>query len=572
MVMEDQPQASAPPRSDEVISDERFGRYHGFAREKGTSRVLYYIARVVIVPALLIWLRLERVGREHARLDGGLIVASNHRSFLDPFVIGAFLPWRRRLQFVAKVELFEKRWQGWLLSRLGAFPIRRGQSDETAIETAKLIVERGGTVIIFPEGTRHRAGSLGRPKRGVGRLALETGAPVLPIAVKGSEEVRRGWRIRPRKVRLRAGKAITFPRTSKPSPALAASVTDRIWPNIELQWEWLGGLPPLRKAAVIGSGSWGTAVAVLLARGGLEVELGTRTDEKAEEISRRRVNARYLPGVELPPQLTVKRSTQIELAGCDLICLAVPSRALPNVVGALGDRIGSRASVLLLSKGLVQPMGALPNDYVSERVRCRAIACLGGPAHAGEAVAGMAALVLGSADPDLRMMLGEVFDRAGLVCERTDDVPGVEVAGAAKNAAALAAAAAERHGLNAAGIAAAGVWRECVEFALAKGARLETFSGLAGVGDLTATVLAPKSRNRQAGELLGAGVSADKIRARIGQASEGLDSVPLIAETVAGAGIEAPGLEGLASLIEGRIDTAEWVAGLRRAERARRAA
>ena len=71
-------------------------------------------------------------------------------------MIGAFLPWRRRLQFVAKVELFEKRWQGWVLSRLGAFPIRRGQSDETAMETARMIVERGGTVVIFPEGTRIR--------------------------------------------------------------------------------------------------------------------------------------------------------------------------------------------------------------------------------------------------------------------------------------------------------------------------------------------------------------------------------------------------------------------------------
>ena len=79
-------------------------------------------------------------------------------------MIGALLPWRRRMQFVAKVELFEKRWQGWVLSRLGAFPIRRGQSDETAMETARLIVERGGTVVIFPEGTRIRTGSLGRPE------------------------------------------------------------------------------------------------------------------------------------------------------------------------------------------------------------------------------------------------------------------------------------------------------------------------------------------------------------------------------------------------------------------------
>jgi glycerol-3-phosphate dehydrogenase (NAD(P)+) len=570
--MEEAPRRSAPPRSDDVISHERYERYHRFAREKGTSRVLYYVLRCILAPAFLVYLRLQRSGREHARFKGGLVVASNHRSFLDPFVIGAFLPWRRRLQFVAKVELFEKGWQGWVLSRLGAFPIRRGQADETAMETARLIVERGGTVVIFPEGTRIRSGALGRPKRGVGRLALETGAPVLPIAVQGSEQVRRSWRIRPRKVKLRAGKPLTFPRTDHPSPALAATVTDRIWPNIELQWEWLGGLPPLRKAAVIGAGSWGTAVAVLLARGGLEVELGTRTEEKAHQIDKKRENEEYLPDVKLPEGLAVKRATEIELAGCDLICLAVPSSALPNVVGALADRIGSRASVLMLSKGFVQPMGALPSEYVSERVRARALACLGGPAHAREAAAGMAALVLGSEDADLRTMLGEVFDRAGLVCERTDDVIGVEVAGASKNAAALAAAAAERFGLNAAGIAAAGVWRECVEFALARGGHLETFSGLAGVGDLTATMLAPKSRNRQAGELLGAGVAAEKIPSRIGQASEALDSVPLIAETVQAAGIDAPSLDGLASLVEGEIDAGEWIAGLRRAERARKAA
>src|SRR5215210_1624540 len=146
------------------------------------------------------------------------------------------------------------------------------------------------------------------------------------------------------------------------------------------------------------------------------------------------------------------------------------------------------------------------------------------------------------------------------------------MAGVAKNAAALAAAAAEPHGLNAAGIAAATIWRECVEYALEHGAGLETFTGLAGVGDLTATVLAPGSRNRRAGELLGSGVPAEQIPERIGQASEGLDSVPLIAAAVEGAGVEAGGLRGLASLIEGKVTAVEWVDGLRRAERARSAA
>jgi glycerol-3-phosphate dehydrogenase (NAD(P)+) len=568
----DQPRRSAPPRQDAVISDERFERYHEFARKHGVNRLLYFVARLILVPAFLVWFRLQRTGREHARVKGGLIVASNHRSFLDPFVIGALLPWRRQIQFVAKVELFEKRWQGWVLNRLGAFPIRRGQSDEVAMTTARLAVERGGTVVIFPEGTRIRSGSLGVPKRGVGRLALESGAQVLPVAVHGSEHVRRGMRIRPRKVALRAGTPMTFPRTERPSPQLAATVTERIWPNIELQWEWLGGLPPLRKAAVIGAGSWGTAVAVLLARGGVEVHLGTRSAEKASLIAKRRANEEYLPGVKLPAAVTVCRASEIELGACDLVCLAVPSAGLPQAVGALADRISSRSAVLLLSKGLVQPQGTLPNRYVSERIRARALACLGGPAHAREAAAGMAALVLGSKDQDLRSQLGEVFDRAGLVCERTDDVVGVEIAGVAKNAAALAAAAAEPHGMNAAGIAAAGIWRECVDFALAQGAELDTFSGLAGIGDLTATVLAPGSRNRRAGELLGTGVPADQIPGRIGQASEALDSVPLLAEAVRESGIDAPDLEGLAALVAGDIDAGEWVAGLRRVERARRAA
>jgi 1-acyl-sn-glycerol-3-phosphate acyltransferase len=570
----DQPsRRSAPPRTDQVIGEERFQRYHVYARERGVNWLLYVVARSIVTPALLIWLRLSRTGREHLKgIKGGLIVASNHRSFLDPFVIGATLPWRRPMQYVAKVELFERPWQGWILSRVGAFPIRRGQSDETAMETARLVLERGGTVCIFPEGTRIRSGSLAMPKRGVGRLALESGAAVVPFAIHGSEHVRRGWRIHPRKVKLRVGRPMTFPRTEHPSPTLAATVTARIWPNVELQWEWLGGLPPLRKAAVIGAGSWGTAVAVLLARGGLEVQLGTRSDEKAAEIEAARENAQYLPGIALPEAIAVRRAADIELAGVDLVCLAVPSAALPAAVGSLGDRIGSRAAVLLLTKGLTHPLGQLPSEYVGERIRCRSIASLGGPAHAREAAAGMAALVLGTSDPDLRAQLGEVFDRAGLVCERSDDVVGVEMAGAAKNAAALGAAAAEGHGLNAAGIAAATIWRECVEYALADGARLETFTGLAGVGDLTATVMAPGSRNRRAGELLGSGMPADQIPGKIGQASEGLDSVPLIAEAVARAGFDAPGLEGLAALIAGRIDPSEWVAGLRRAERARRAA
>ncbi len=560
---------SAPPR-DPGIEPERLASYHRFTREKGVNWAMYLFVRGILQPALLLYFRVSRIGREHAKVKGPLIVAANHRSFLDPFVLAICMPWGRPFHFVAKVELFETPWQGWILNRLGAYPVRRGQSDEEVLITSRKVLERGGVVGIFPEGTRIRSGSLGRPRRGFGRLALETGAAVLPVAIHGTEHTRQGWRVYPRKVKVRAGRALTFPRTENPSPQLANSVGDRVWPAIELQWEWLGGLPPLRKAAVIGAGSWGTAVAVLLARGGLDVQIGTRSPEQADAMAETRENEKYLPGVRLPESLRVKRAHEIELAGCDLVCLAVPSKALPAAVGAIGDRVGQRSAVLLLAKGLVAPMGALPSDYVADRVRSRAVACLGGPAHAKEAVSGTAALVLGSVDPDLRAQLGEVFDEAGLVCERSDDITGVEIAGAAKNAAALAAAAAEPHGMNAAGIATAEIWRECMDWNKAAGGHPDTFTGLAGVGDLTATILAPGSRNRRAGELLGQGTPAEQIPSIIGQASEGLDSVPLIAETVTEAGVEAPGLQGLAALIAGEIEAGEWIARIRRGQRERR--
>lgn len=568
--MTEVPRRSQPPRRDPVLSEERFHAYHRYTRERGVNWALYLVIRSIFTPVFLVWFRLSRRGRSHAAdVDGGLIVAANHRSFLDPFVIGAGLPWRRPMNYVAKIELFEKRWQGWFLSRLGALPIRRGQSDGDAMTTARMVVERGGTVCIFPEGTRTRSGSLSTPKRGVGRLALQTGAAVVPIAVHGTEQVRRGWRIRPRKVIVRLGTAVSFDRVERPSPAMAAAVTARVWPSVELQWEEIGGLPPMRRAAVIGAGSWGTAIAVLLARGGLEVQLGTRNRARAEEIRAAQANDRYLEGVRLPEVIDVRAHTEIELGGVDLVCLAVPSKALPEIVDGLSQKVGERAALLLLSKGLVAPEGELPSTYVGSRVSSRAMACLGGPAHAREAISGSAALVLGSRDLDLRAQLGAVFDKAGLVCERSADVIGVEVAGAAKNAAALAAAAAEQYGLNAAGIAAAAVWQECIVYARSLGAAEQTFSGLAGVGDLTATVLAPGSRNRRAGELLGEGVPVSEIPRRIGQASEAMDSVPLMAETIAASGAPAEALVSLAALVRGEIDVESWLAGLRRVERSR---
>jgi glycerol-3-phosphate dehydrogenase (NAD(P)+) len=219
-------------------------RYRERALARGVNPLLYRAARIVLLPSFLFYLRLSRVGREHLPRSGPLLLAANHRSFLDPFVIGALT--RRPVYYVAKRELFRGRLQAWLLNALGAFPIDRGRGDEDAIATAREILARGDCVVIFPEGTRVRRGPLGAPRRGVGRLALETGAPVVPIAVIGTEEVRRGWRVRPRRVSLRCGAPLRFATAPNPSPALAAAATERIWARVSLQWEWLGGVPSTR--------------------------------------------------------------------------------------------------------------------------------------------------------------------------------------------------------------------------------------------------------------------------------------------------------------------------------------
>ena len=531
-------------------------RAHG----RGINPLVYWVARGLLQPFFVVYFRMRRIGTEHIPKDGPLIIASNHRSFLDPWMVGMLV--RRPVYFVAKRELFERRIAGWWLNALGAFPVDRGQGDRDAMDTARRILERGDPVVIFPEGTRTRPGALGPPKRGVGRLALETGAPVVPVAIIGTEAIRRGWRIRPHRVRIRAGRPLRYPRVQEPSPSLARAVVDRIWPCVELQWEWLGGTPALRRAAIVGAGSWGTGLAIALARAGLQVELGCRTEQQAAQLARTRINHHYLPGVRLPDEVHVTKASRLALDRADVVCFAVPAAALPAAVGAHADAIPAAAGVLVLCKGLVAPGGMLASDYVAERVNARAVACVGGPGHAADALACGASLVVGCSDAIFAAQVARVLKDAGFDAATTADVAGVELAGTAKNAAALAAAVAGVSGPNAAGAAAGKVFAEVDALARSRGGHEETFAGLAGAGDLVATVVAECSRNRRAGELLGRGVPAASIGDELGQSSEALDGVGLLAETMRREGVPSPTLDRLAALVAGRIDAEHFTAAV----------
>jgi glycerol-3-phosphate dehydrogenase (NAD(P)+) len=295
----------------------------------------------------------------------------------------------------------------------------------------------------------------------------------------------------------------------------------------------------------------------------MRTTLQTRTEEQAHRLNEDRENREYLRGVELPRELRVEPAGA-SVARADYVFLGVPSARLDGVVETLERHgLSARAAIVSLAKGLVPPDGTPPTVLLRRQFGPSRVACLGGPAHAAEMVRDGAGLVAASTDQALATALAGVFTRAGVVCESSNDPIGVELAGAAKNAAALASGATEAQGLNAAGAAAGHIFAEVWRWAESQGARPESMIGLAGTGDLVATALAPESRNRRAGELLAEGVPSGEIPARIGQAVESLESVPLLARALRDAGLEAPVNTALADLILGILPLEEWVAVVR---------
>ena len=317
---------------------------------------------------------------------------------------------------------------------------------------------------------------------------------------------------------------------------------------------------------MVGAGSFGTAVAIMLERAGVRTTLLCRTAEQAEELERTRENARYLPGVQLPGGLRVRALDAVDgqFRRVDAVFLAVPSRGLAEAADAVARQgLPSYAGIVSCAKGLVPPDGTVPTVYLEGLFGQTRVACIGGPAHAREMVESGAGLVCAAQSERLAHQVAEVFQAAGTVCEVSADPVGVELAGAAKNAAALAAGATIEQGFNAAGMAAGDVFAEVLALAVAHGAQADTFVGRAGIGDLMATALAPASRNRAAGELLAQGVPAAEIPERLGQVSEALETVSLLARACEAASVDAPVISALAKLIAAELPLDRWIALVR---------
>jgi 1-acyl-sn-glycerol-3-phosphate acyltransferase len=203
------PQVYKDPRPPEY-----FAQFHERSRTKEPNWV-YEAVRAVLSPIAILFYRTHAIGTDNVPATGPVLLTPNHFSQMDHFFAGVFL--RRKLRFMAKSQLFGPPVLTSIFSHGGVFPVRRGYKDEEAFKTVRAIFDNGGSVLVYAEGGRSRTGGLGEPKPGIGRIALESGAPVVPVAIHGSDSVRKWKKLAFPKVTVQFGEPISFPVIADPT-------------------------------------------------------------------------------------------------------------------------------------------------------------------------------------------------------------------------------------------------------------------------------------------------------------------------------------------------------------------
>jgi len=222
---------------------EMFAQYHRSAR-KGVGWIYDFVRMILTLPTIIFY-RARAIGVENVPPTGAVILAPNHFSQWDHFFAAVYL--HRKVQFMAKSQLFKNPAIKYIFKHGGVFPVRRGHHDEEAFVTANQILDRGGTMLMYAEGGRSRTGDLGEPKRGIGKIALESGVPVVPVAIHGSAHVR-GWRrLQFPKVTIQYGEPFRYAVVKSPDRDQQQAVAEEIFAAIK---ELYAGLEELgRKGA-----------------------------------------------------------------------------------------------------------------------------------------------------------------------------------------------------------------------------------------------------------------------------------------------------------------------------------
>jgi len=208
---------------------EHFDRFHARTRSRRPDWV-YELVRVVLTPYLAIVHRARCIDSHHVPSHGPTLIAPNHFSFLDHFFVAVYL--RRKVHFMAKSQLFKRPMQ-FIYTHGGVFPVLRGRRDEEAFKTAHAVLARGDIVVMYPEAGRSRTGELGEPRPGLGRLALESGAAVVPTAIAGSERTRNWRRLQFPKVTVHYGEPIRFERVESPSREQSQAASELVFEEVK---------------------------------------------------------------------------------------------------------------------------------------------------------------------------------------------------------------------------------------------------------------------------------------------------------------------------------------------------
>jgi len=295
--------------------------------------------------------------------------------------------------------------------------------------------------------------------------------------------------------------------------------------------------------AVLGAGSWGTALAILLVRHGAAVRLWGHLAVEIERLQRDRENRQYLPGVSFPAELEPLTDLDAAVAGVDEVLLVVPSHAFRAVTEALAPRLAPGVPVSWATKGFEPNTGRLLHEVAAEVLPGRPLAVLSGPSFAREVAEGLpTAITVAANDPAHAERVAGYLHGEAFRAYTSDDLIGVQVGGAAKNVMAIAAGIADGLGFGA-NARAALITRglaEITRLGLALGGRAETFMGLAGLGDLTLTCTDDQSRNRRMGLALARGLSVAEARAEIGQEVEGVATAREVYRKSRELGVEMP--------------------------------
>lgn len=226
-----------PDIKPQVYKDERpaeyFDQFHAAAR-RGVGWTYTFVRALVSLPTLLIY-RVRAIGVENVPRTGPLVLAPNHFSQMDHFFVGLYL--RRKIRFMAKSQMFGPPVLTYVFKHGGVFPVRRGHHDEEAFKTAFILLDQGEMVLVYAEGGRSRSYELGEPKPGIGRIALESGVPIVPVAIHGSARVRRWKRFRFPRVTVQFGEPLSFAIERAPSRERQLEVATEIFGRVREMYE-----------------------------------------------------------------------------------------------------------------------------------------------------------------------------------------------------------------------------------------------------------------------------------------------------------------------------------------------